>query len=435
MTGAAKVVTRDRHEEMLVKRSLLWSSALCVVALACVLALDHIGDDPVVATVGVGRLPWRVVVDEQHGRAFVVNRGDGSVSVLDSGTGALLRTVAVGTDPVAAAVDERTARVFVANGGDATVSILDARSGVVLRTVVVGTSPQWLTVDRQSGHVFVPNRSDNTVSVLDARNGAVLRTVTVCLFPFAAAVDERTARVFVRCNSGWVVTLDARTVAVLRATRTGAAPWGQIAVDERTARVFVTNPHDKTVSVLDARSGAVVRTVHIGIDAYRPIMDERAGRVIVVGPANGRGGASVLDADSGVVLRTVVLGYTPWPAAVSIRSGSVLIAAAGTTDSMGDAMGNGTVSMLDAHGDGGGRAVPVGVFPVDIGVDGRTGRVFVVNYNARWSDGGPVAHSARDGWWVAPQRWLAGHFPLIPPPRRPRPSTTGSVTILDISRL
>ncbi len=113
----------------------------------------------------------------------------------------------------------------------------------------------------------------------------------------------------------------------------------------------------------------------------------------------------------------------------------MLIAAAGKTDSLGDTRGTGTVSLLDMHGDGGRAPIPVGVFPVDIGVDGRTGRVFVVNYNARWSDGGPVATTARDGWWVAPQRWLARRFLLVPAPRVPRPSTTGSVTVLDVSHL
>src|SRR5947207_176252 len=109
-----------------------------------VLGWRHPSGRPVLTTVTVGRWPWRVVVDEQSRRAFVINRGDGTVSVLDSATGTLLRTLAVGDDPVAAAVDERTGRVFVANGGDGTVSVLDAHGDRVVKTVLVGTDPQWL---------------------------------------------------------------------------------------------------------------------------------------------------------------------------------------------------------------------------------------------------------------------------------------------------
>ncbi len=408
---------------------------LCMAAAAGLVALTQARAGPVVATVAVGRLPWRVVVDERHGRAFVVNRGDGTVSVLDGGTGTLLGVVPVGSDPVAAAVDEQTGRVFVANGGDATVSMLDATTGAVLRTIGVGTSPQWLALDARTGRVFVPNRSDGTVSVLDARNGLVLRTVPVGLLPFVAAVDERTERVFVRCNSGRVVMLDARDGAALGSTRVGAAPWGEVAVDARTARVFVTNPHDKTVSVLDARSGAALRTVPVGIEAYRPIVDDRAGRVVVVGPVNGRGGAVVLDARSGRLLRAVALGYSPWPAVAIGRDGSILMGAVGATDSAGDATGAGSVSVLDAGGVSAARSIPAGVFPVDIGVDRRTGRAFVVNYGARWSDNGPVSPVASEGWWAPLQRWLAARTPLIPAPRRPRPSRNGSVTVLDTARL
>ncbi len=388
-----------------------------------------------IATIVVGRAPWRVVVDSHDRRAFVINQGDGSVSVLDSRTGAVLQALTVGTDPVAAAADERTGRLFVANAGDATVSVVDARSGAVVRTVVVGTSPQWLAVDERTGRVFVPNRSDGTVSVLNARSGAVMRTVAVGLFPFAAAVDERTDRVFVRCNSGRVVVLDARNGDVVRTVRVGAAPWGQVAVDQQTARVFVTNPHDKTVSMLDAHTGVVLRTIFIGIEGYRPAVDGRAGQVMIVGPANGQGRAVILSARTGALQGAIALGYTLWPALAVTRTGSVLVGTVGKTDRMGDATDNGAVSVLDPRNAHPTQLVAVGIFPIDIGVDDQTRRAFVVNYTARWSDGSPIAVAPAQGWWTPAQRWLSSWTPLVPTPRPPRPSTNGTVSVLDTSRL
>jgi len=421
---------------MMMKQSTLWlGSGLSVLAAAGVLGLRHASADPVIATVAVGRAPWRVVVDGASGRVFVVNRGDGTVSVLDSAAASLVTTTLVGSDPVAAAVDERTRRVFVANNGDATVSVLDARTGGLVRTTMVGTSPQWLAVDERTARVFVPNRSDNTVSVLDATTGAVVRTVTVGLLPSVVAVDARTDRVFVRCNSGQVDVLDARDGTMLRATRVGSAPWGQVAADEQSGRVFVTNPHDRTVSVLDARDGVILGTIAIGADGYRPIVDARTGHVVVAGPAGAVGRAVVLDARSGVLLRTVVQGYSPWPAVASTGGGAVLIGSVGHTDSMGDTTGRGLVSVLDARDGAAGRVVPVGVFPVDMAVDTRTRHAFVVNYTARWSDGGPVGGATPEGWWAPAQRWLSRRVSLVPPPRRPPPSTNGSVTVLDVSRL
>jgi YVTN family beta-propeller protein len=406
-----------------------------VVALVGMLGWRHTSGGPVLTTVAVGRLPWRVVVDEQSRRAFVINRGDGTVSVLDSATGTLLRTLAVGDDPVAAAVDERTGRVFVANGGDGTVSVLDAYGDAVLATVPVGTDPQWLAVDERTARVFVPNRSDNTVSVLDARNGAVLRTVPVSLFPFAAAVDEWTDRVFVRCNSGRVVVLDARSGAVLRTTPVGRAPWGQVAVDQRTARVFITNPHDQKVSVLDACDGRVLRTVAVGTEGYSLAVDARSALIVVAGPDNARGRVGVLGARSGVLLRTIAVGYAPWPTAVATRTGSVLVGIVGKTDSMGDTTDNGAVSVLDAPRGAVRQTIATGIFPIALAVDNRTNRVFVVNYTARWSDGGPITPTAPKEWWAPLQRWLAGRLAVVPSPRQPASLTHGSVTVLDGSRL
>ncbi len=424
------------REGMMMKQSTLWlGSGLSVLAAAGLLGLRHASADPVIATVAVGRAPWRVVVDGASGRVFVVNRGGGTVSVLDSASASLVATAPVGSDPVAAAVDERTRRVFVSNNGDATVSVLDARTGGLVRTTMVGTSPQWLAVDARTGRVFVPNRSDNTVSVLDAATGAVVRTVAVGVLPSVAAVDARTNRVFVRCNSGYVDVLDARDGTMLRATRVGSAPWGQVAVDEQTGRVFVTNPHDQTVSVLDARDGVVLHTVAIGAEGYQPIVDARTGHVVVVGPAGVEGRAIVLDARDGALLRTVAQGYSPWPAIASTGGGAVLIGSVGHTDSMGDTTGRGSVSVLDARDGVAGRVVPVGVFPVDMAVDRRTGHAFVVNYTARWSDGGPVGAAAPEGWWASARRWLSRRVALVPPPALPPPSVNGSVTVLDVSRL
>ena len=415
---------------------MLWlGGGLSVVALVGLLGLRHASGGPVLTTIAVGRLPWRVIVDEQSRRAFVVNRGDGTVSVLDSATGMLLRTLAVGADPVAAAVDERTGRVFVANGGDGTVSVLAAHGDGVVKTVPVGTDPQWLAVDERTARVFVPNRSENTVSVLDARNGAVLRTVPVSLFPFAVAVDELTDRVFVRCNSGRIVVLDARSGAVLRTTPVGRAPWGQVAVDQRTARVFVTNPHDRTVSVLDARDGHVLRTVAVGMEGYSLAVDARSAVVVVAGPDNAQGRVSVLDARRGTLLRTIAVGYAPWPTTTSTRTGSVLVSVVGKTDSLGDTTGRGAVSVLDVPRGAVRRTIATGIFPVALAVDNRTNRVFVVNYTARWSDGKPLAEYAAPDWRARVLPWIGRWLPWLPLPRQSVFSATGSVTVLDTTRL
>src|SRR5437763_16626290 len=98
-----------------------------------------------------------VAVDGRTERAFVVVQGgydlhgnptgNGSVRVVDTRHGRVLRTVGVGLSPGAVAVDERTGRVFVANDGERSVSVLDTYSDTVLRTVRVGFGPLAMVTD------------------------------------------------------------------------------------------------------------------------------------------------------------------------------------------------------------------------------------------------------------------------------------------------
>jgi len=181
-----------------------------------------------------------------------------SLSMLDATSGRLLRTVG-GTRPGPMAVDTHTRRVFVLNGGGGTsngvVTILDSATGRVVGNTPVGrlALPVTPVVDTRTGRVFVANDGGGTgsVSVLDARSGALLRTVTVGPHPFVMAVDGRSSRVFVTSlgamdaaghltGSGSVSVLDAQSGMLLRTVPVGVEP-AVIAVDERAGRAFVVN--------------------------------------------------------------------------------------------------------------------------------------------------------------------------------------------------
>jgi YVTN family beta-propeller protein len=274
----------------------------------------------VLRTVPVGAAPAAVAVDEPTRRVFVAEAGANSVRVLDARTGATVRTVPVGTAPTALAVDVPTGRVFVANSGDNSVSLLDAHSGALRRTVVVGTGPQGgpraVAVSARTGHAFVA--SGDSVLLLDARSGAVVRAVptgigTLAGNPVAVAVDERFSRVFVAnmslpdASSPWdnsLVLLNARTGDVLGNVPLDAPPVA-VAVDARTERVFLATAGPQrsgrasdpgSVSVLDARTGAVRRTITLGRSPRAIALDSRTGRAFVV--SGGSNTVAILDGTS-----------------------------------------------------------------------------------------------------------------------------------------
>jgi len=272
---------------------------------------------------GVSYLTWRpMAVCARCGRVFAATGYGGTpdpragIGVLDATTGRALRTVPVGHTLAQMVVDERTARLFALNARDATVSVLDARTGTPLRTIPVGRNPLAVAVDARAERVFVTSNAfpsgtggaPGRIDVLDARTGAVVATTLVGSSPGAVAVDERRGRAFVvNSVSNTVSMLDTRTGTVLRTTHVGQTPVG-IAVDERRDAVLVTNANSAqvrpfgppwlltdlrgagSVSVIDARSGAVRRTIAVGLAPVAVVVDGQRGHAFVLNA--GAGGPS-----------------------------------------------------------------------------------------------------------------------------------------------
>jgi len=219
--------------------------------------------------------------------------------------------------PRAVIIAARSARVFVLNGGSNSVSVLDARSGRPLRTVVLPGSPCGPVsldypcigaVDERARHVFfavnVPNAPAGMVVMLDARSGTVLRRTPIPGFPYAVAIDPRARHLFVAAPipgraDGMVRILDTTTGRLTGSVAVGGVPL-ELAVDARTERVYVLETAgvrhglaalvpqafappwpDNTLSVLDARSGALLRTVEVGTMPRAIAIDDRTGHAFV----------------------------------------------------------------------------------------------------------------------------------------------------------
>jgi len=375
--------------------TLLPLSSLHAAALAPSGRVAEAGD--ILRTVPAGQNAGAMVVNTQARRVFVVNivtngicpadaagpTPTGTVDVVDSATGSLLRTVSIGLCPQKVALDAQTNRLFITNAGvtdqqragtgRGTVSVLDATTGAVLRTVRVGVWPYALAVDARAGRVYVTNRGESSLSVLDATTGAVLRTITMAPCPWAIAVAEQTERAFITtCRSssdadfGSVSVLDMRRGTIVRTVpRAGGDP---IVVCVRTRRVFVSGFN--RVYVLDAATGALLRSTGVegGSNSVMAV-DERSGHVFV---AQGDDRLTMLDATSGSVLSSRRVGRGPEGLAVDEQRGHAFVSSVGYPE------GN-TVSVVDTHTGAVLRTVPVGPYPALVGVDSRTGHVFVIS--------------------------------------------------------
>jgi YVTN family beta-propeller protein len=78
--------------------------------------------------------------------AYIPNYGSGSVSVIDTQSGALTRTIAVGNTPWSAAVTPDGNTLYVPNSGSNNVSIINTVTSAVTGTntvTVTATDATW----------------------------------------------------------------------------------------------------------------------------------------------------------------------------------------------------------------------------------------------------------------------------------------------------
>jgi len=271
-------------------------------------------------------------------------------------------------------------------------------------------------LDTRTGRLFVAsNRTvdDGTdvgvVSTIDVARGVVVRQVIVPSFYGAEymALDERSGRVFVVSapdqGGARLSVLDARTGALLRSSALDPNPVA-LAVARSAGRVFVVSAGAGArgvVRVFDARTGAALHALSVAADPAGATVNDAGGRVFVTSGAGGLAYAvSTIDARSGRVLRAIVVGPRPpgdstaaiAPAglvAVDKRRGHVFVVA-------GLPGGTGGVAMLDARTGAHERSVPLGVNPHGIAVDERRGRVFVEG-GVQWQQASVATLDARSG--------------------------------------
>ena len=139
------------------------------------------------------------------GGAVIVATGLGEILSRTAETSPVLRKVVVGPYPGGVTVDERTSRAFVTNQ-DGTIHVLDTRTGALVRTVKVASGYHTVTIAPRFNRIFVLNVSaegvGTSLSLLNQASGSALRTANLVGNPHGMAVDEQTARVYLGMSSG-----------------------------------------------------------------------------------------------------------------------------------------------------------------------------------------------------------------------------------------
>jgi YVTN family beta-propeller protein/autotransporter-associated beta strand protein len=228
--------------------------------------------------------------------AFVPNRGDRTVSVIDMHAERVLATVPVGAEPWGVAVTPDGRRAYVTNASSNSVSVLDVARRSVVTTIAVPHAPQGIAVAPDGRHVYVAATDADVLCVIDVETNTVVGSpIPAGISPWGLAItpDGRQALV-VNTLANSVVVIDLATREIEARINTGALPFKvTIAPDGRHA--YVSNGGANTITPIDVVACAAEAEIPVGV-----LPDDVAvtpdGRIVIVGNS---GGNTVTFVDAG----------------------------------------------------------------------------------------------------------------------------------------
>jgi YVTN family beta-propeller protein len=225
--------------------------------------------------------------------AYVANKNDHSVSVIEVGTAHVIATIDVDPSPDGVAVGYSYASnalhstVYVTHSLPAgSVSVIGVATNTVTGKIPVGARPGRIAF-AQSGHLYVTNFDSFNVSIIDTGTNTVTGTIGLSLKPSGIAITPDGRSAYVTNFGAPIVSIiplqisphQPRTNAVVAAIAVGAEPAAIAHIKNRDGHpsTYVANSGSDSVSVINrSMKNQVVATIPVG----------RIPFALAVGPGN-----------------------------------------------------------------------------------------------------------------------------------------------------
>lgn len=207
--------------------------------------------------------------------------GEDKAVIFDRATGAAVAEVATGQAPDAAAYDPFSKLVLVMNAKSADVTLVDVRKRGAVGTIALGGKPEAAVSDGR-GRVFVNIEDTAEIAVIDiaARKVAGRYKLPGCEEPTGIAHDPTAGVLIAACHNRTVKLVDARTGADRGSVAVGENADGAI-FDPARRLVFIPCK-DGTLSIFalgaDGRPGPS-QTVKTAPGARTAALDPTTGRI------------------------------------------------------------------------------------------------------------------------------------------------------------
>ncbi len=210
---------------------------------------------------------------------YVANFGSGTVTPIDTANNTALASIAVGRGPFAVAITPDGKYAYVTDKLDGTVSVIDTSTNTNTGTTIkVGNLPFGIAMC-PNGNAYVANFGSGTVSVIDTSTNKVVSTINSGLFPLGVACspDGKTVYIanfggsllgvpspYIPMVQGSIIPIDTSTNKAGTPIKVGTGPYA-VCFSPDSSTAYVPNAGSSNVSVINVATGKINETIGVGL--------------------------------------------------------------------------------------------------------------------------------------------------------------------------
>ena len=191
------------------------------------------------------------------GTAYFANSGNGTVSVINTASGAVTGAITVGGKPVDVAISPDGGYAYVVDEERDVVIAIDTATNAVVAAVAVGKEPRGIAIAANGSRAYVTDFGDGTLSVFDLATGAPAGTIAVGAEPEGVAIASDGLHAYVARRSGGIAIVDLAAPGISAVVPDPRGP-ARIALGPNGSRAFVTDADASSVSVFNPATGGLV---------------------------------------------------------------------------------------------------------------------------------------------------------------------------------
>jgi YVTN family beta-propeller protein len=235
-----------------------------------------------------------LAVDLSHGRIFVAELGNNSVSVIDLKQAKVLHRITGLKEPQGVGYHSATETLYVANGGDGSLRLFRGQVFSEVGRLALGGDADNVRFDSAGQNLFV-GYGNGALAVIDVTKNQQVGNVALKAHPESFQLSQADARIYINVPR-------AREIAVVdRATGKQTASWHMtqsgnfpMALDEAAQQMLAVFRNPPRLGVFNMADGKPAATLETCGDADDVFVDTKRHRAYVV---CGAGSIDVFEAE------------------------------------------------------------------------------------------------------------------------------------------